>query len=905
MNSFKGARHIFFLLFSLSGMLSLVNSCQSGHSDIDYNTHVKPILNKHCIACHGGVKQSGGFSLMTRESTFAITDSGVRGIVPGKPDSSELIRRINHHDPEERMPQEADPLSKNDIRILTKWIRQGANWGLHWAYQPITEPNKEKVSKMSFSTGEQEAAPSKVIDELVRKQLDKIGLKPSNPAQKAEILRRLSMDIIGIPAPLALQEKFIDGTLQYSALVDSLLSMTSFGEKWAGMWLDVARYADSKGFERDQNRSIWPYRDYVIKAFNQDKPYDQFIIEQMAGDLLDNPTEEQLIATGFHRNTTTNDEGGTDNEEFRVKAVMDRVNTTWEGLMGTTMACVQCHGHPYDPFPHEEYYKSMAFLNNTRDADTHMDYPRLQLLDSLSQGQLDSLKTWVAQVASQKKADEVASFVKTIQPVIYSIETDELEDADHYDTKYLGLRKNGVARIPVVALENKTILMIRMQTFAQGGILSFHLDSKTGPQIGQLSLKEVSRHYQLKEVQLQHSGGIHDIFIRYTNASLSDPNRPGVQIDWFYFTQDFPGSGHPDYALNRQRFEKLIHTGHDHTLIFIENPSDRRRKTFVFDRGNWLVPGDEVRPDVPAILPSLDEGEKPARLAFARWIVSEENPLTARTFVNRVWEQLFGRGIVFTTEDLGSQGTIPSNQELLDYLSYQWMHQQDWRIKALIKSIVLSDTYRQSAKATAASLEKDPYNEYLSRGPRVRLSAEQVRDQALYISDLLSSKMYGPPVMPYQPDGIWKTPYNNQSWQISEGEDRYRRAIYTMIKRSSVYPSMETFDMSQRQVCASRRIRTNTPLQALVTLNDPVYVEAAQQLAERMVKEGGNNLGEQIDFAYQLAMAKPIPAEKSRILEDLYQEVIETASQENPDAEQMALFTVASALMNLDEFLNN
>ena len=904
----SGSLKLTFFITTLIMLLILGQRFYSSSNEIDYNTQVKPIFNNKCIFCHGGVKQNGGFSLMTRESALAINESGRAAVVPGKPDSSELLRRIHLEDPDDRMPQEGPPLTKKEIKILTRWIKQGARWDLHWAYQPIDLKNQSAQTRMGLSFSNSLDSDSKQIDILINEQLNNLGLSLNPQAKNSELLRRVSYDLIGMPAPISLQQKFLDGNIKYETLVDSLLRLESFGEKWASMWLDIARYADSKGFERDQNRSIWPYRDYIIQSFNKDKPYDQFIIEQLAGDLLTEPTDETLIATGFHRNTTTNDEGGTNNEEYRVKAVMDRVNTTWQGLMGTTMACVQCHGHPYDPFPHIEYYQSMAFLNNTRDADTHMDYPLLQLLDTISQARLDSLTEWINEVANKEKADEIKYFVKTGQPVIYSIETDQFENAVLYDTKYLGLRKEGKARIPNVPLDKKTMMLMRAQTNVDGGSLHLHLDKADGKSIGKIKLKNTKNEYQLMEIPLQLTAGIHHLYLSYTNSKLIDPNKPGIQIDWFYFTNNFPGATNSRYALNKARFENLLFNENDRTLILTENPPERQRKTFVFDRGNWLVPAVEVTPAVPGILPPLNKSNKQDRLAFAEWIASKENPLTSRTFVNRVWEQLFGQGIVITVEDLGSQGATPSHPELLDYLSYHWMHEQNWRIKSLLKTIVQSDTYRQSAKISKTALEKDPTNQFLSRGPRVRLSAEEIRDQALYISGLLNPKMFGPPVMPQQPEGIWQTPYNSQQWTTSENGNQYRRAVYTMIKRTAVYPSFETFDMAQRQVCTSRRIRTNTPLQALVTLNDPVYVEAAKALATRMLQEGGANLSDQINFAYRLVMSRQIPEKKKEILEKLYQKSLLKFSEEDQysiaDSHYLALSNMASAMMNLDEFLN-
>lgn len=884
-------------------------------SSVDYNTQVKPILNEHCIACHGGVKQNGGFSLLTRDQALADTDAGSPAIIPGSVKGSEFIKRLITDDPEERMPFEKEPLSKEEIDILKKWVRQGAEWGVHWAYQPLDE--EVEVASASYMSMGEGAGSTLSIDQFIQAKLDAQGLKSNPPASRSALLRRASLDIIGLPPSDDLINRYVrEESISFEEVVSDLLASPAFGEKWASMWLDLARYADSKGFERDQNRSIWRYRDYVIRSFNSDKPYSSFLVEQLAGDLLENPTDEALIATGFHRNTTTNDEGGTDNEEFRVKAVMDRVSTTWEGLLGTTMACVQCHSHPYDPILHEDYYKSFAAFNNTRDADTHMDYPRLNFIDSIDASKLKEIKSWVSKIKSADEANQVASFARIVQPVRYSIEVDKLENAALYDEKYLGLRHGGSARMSQVELATKEALWIKANTIVGGGWLSIRLDQKEGEELGRIRLDNDDAGYEILEVLLPGELGIHDVYLVYNNANMSASEEPGVMFDWFRFGKAFPGSSDSGYKKYKITYFDVLAKSFDHTLVMYENPSDHRRNTFVFDRGNWQVPLEQVHPGAPDILGGADFSTDNSRLDFARWIVDEENPLTARTFVNRIWEQIFGQGIVITTEDLGSQGSPPSHQELLDWLAYTWMHDDKWSVKTLIKRLVMSETYQQSSHVSARQLEEDPYNIFLSRGPRVRLSAEQIRDQALSLSGLLHKKQFGPPVMPFQPEGIWQTPYNNQSWVTSDDNDQYRRGIYTFVKRSGLYPSMETFDLSPRQVCVSRRIRTNTPLQALVTLNDPVYVEAATHLALKMISEGGQDIADKIDYAYQLAMGRKMNPAKLEVLENLYQQSIaqlelekeqdqEIEKKDDYDMEVIAMTNVASALLNLDELLNN
>ena len=732
--------------------------------DVDFNTEIRPILNKRCMSCHGGVKRSGGISFITRTEALEAGDSGHPVIVPGLADSSELISRLHHHDPEMRMPLDGEPLAEGEKNLIGKWIDQGAKWDQHWAYTPLESPAK--------------SSRQKGIDYWVKKKLRDVGLKPNSQANPQTLARRLSLDLIGVPPTLSevesLKGNFNEET--YAAYVDSLLASPHFGEKWAAMWLDLARYGDSQGYQKDRHRNIWQYRDWVIDAFNQDMPFDQFTIEQLAGDLLPEPTVDQLIATAFHRNTMSNDEGGTDDEEFRVTAVLDRLNTTFEVFQGITMACVQCHGHPYDPFRHKEYYNLMAFFNNTADRDLSNDFPTLRALSSVQKKQQDEIKSWLT-------AQERAGI-----------------DSTHIE--YLN-KKNQLAKIR--------------------------------------------------------------------------PSR---------------------------------------TPIMRELSGGEVRKTHVFDRGNWLVHGEEVQPDVPSILPDFPDDYPRNRLGLAKWLVSDENPLTARVIVNRLWEQIFGTGIVETLEDLGSQGAKPSNQELLDYLAWEFVHTHNWSVKDLLREIVNSDTYRQSSSMNARQVEIDPRNRYLGRGPRFRLSAEQIRDQALSVSGLLSTKMYGPSVMPPQPEGVWNVIRHVMRWRTPQNEDRYRRGLYTYWRRSSPYPSMVTFDSPSREFCISRRIRTNTPLQALVTLNDTVYLEAAEGLARFMWEFPSEKLEDQLAYGYKKAVFKTPSPEKLSQLQEVFHEAHDYFLQNPEDsqdlisfasdapAEHAAYTTVGNVILNLDEFLN-
>jgi hypothetical protein len=590
--------------------------------------------------------------------------------------------------------------------------------------------------------------PKNAIDNFILARLVKEGLRPSSELDRARLIRRVSLDLIGLPPTPEEVNAFVgdQSSNAYEKVVDRLLASPHYGERWARPWLDLARYADTHGFEKDPRRTIWPYRDWVINALNKDMPFDQFTIEQLAGDMLPNATLEQRIATGFHRNTMINTEGGVDPEEYRVAAVVDRVNTTATVWLGTTLACAQCHTHKYDPFTQQEYYQFFAFFNSNADRST-------------SDGDMLLLPTPEQQTA----LDEIAKLEKV-----------------------------------------------------------------------------QSKSPELKGVREQLAAA-----------------------------------------------KKKLNDEVAKTLVMKELPEPR--ETFVHIRGNFLNKGDKVEAGVPEVLHDLHiaEGEIPSRLTLARWLVSPENPLTARVVVNRMWEELFERGLVETSEDFGSRGERPTHPELLDWLATEFMR-DGWSMKRMHRLIVLSATYRQSAKTTPALLERDPHNRLLARGPRMRLSAEAVRDQALAISGLLSRKIGGPSVMPPQPDGLWNSPYSSEKWRTSSGEDKYRRGLYTFWKRTSPYPSFMSFDAPSREFCVVRRPRTNTPLQALTLLNDPVYVEAAQALARRMISTGGDDAASRVTRGFRQVLARlPGPGEVEPLV-SLYKKEVEHYRHDKAASEALA-----------------
>jgi hypothetical protein len=906
MRALASKKIILTILVLAGAVLTFTFSTRS--AAVDFNTEVKPIFNKKCITCHGGVKRKAGFSLLFRADALAETESGKPAIVPGDPDHSEMIRRLTVNDPEERMPYKHPPLSSDEIGILRRWIKQGAQWGDHWAYVPV---------KTQAIPDDGEDWAKNAVDHFIYEKMKEHDLSPSPEADKKVLLRRASLDLIGLPPDAALSKQFLadNSAAAYENMIDTLLASPHYGEKWTSMWLDLARYADTKGYERDDSRNIWRYRDWLIDAFNCDMPYDRFLTEQIAGDLLPNATDAQYIATAFHRNTMTNDEGGTDNEEFRTAAVLDRVNTTWEALMGTTFACVQCHSHPYDPFRHDEYYKFMAFFNNTRDEDTEEDYPLLRHLTDSMKTQLRLLTDWLKENASTEQSVQWNRFIKTWEPSIHSLTADHFINSELNDTKWLVLRNHGAARLKKVSMDNVDQLIVRYATGKKGGRWSIHLDSASGPIVKTIAVSP-TKGYEILEVNFPRQSGVHDLYLTYTNATIKNPDENGIFFDWFHFTTAFPGKEKTGFEKYKNMYWSLLNAQVPGTPVMMENPPSMHRTTNVFERGNWLVKGDEVTADVPRSLQPLPPNAPHNRLGLAMWLTDKKNPLVARTMVNRVWEQLFGTGLVETLEDMGTQGSEPTHVELLDYLSYQFMNEYKWSIKKLVKAIMMSATYRQDSKVTPELLEKDPSNKWYARGSRVRLSAEQIRDQALFLSGLLNPQLKGPSVFPYQPKGIWLSPWNGADWAISKGDQKYRRALYTYWKRTAPYPAMLTFDGVAREVCTARRIRTNTPLQALVTLNDSSFIVMARHFAYRMQAEGGNTVQQQINKGYELATGKTAPEKTVQALMKLYDKSLAEFQRnkektcemigimdEHTHPETAALVVVANAMLNIDELI--
>ena len=909
-NLFQRKSRAVMIAFIVLGVLA-VYACVDAfsESEVGFNSQVRPIINTKCIACHGGVKKAGGFSLLFREEALAKTKSGKRAIIPGDPENSELIKRLVTHDKDQRMPLEKDPLSGEEIDIFKKWIKQGAKWEDHWAFikpQNVTVPNFED----SFVKND--------IDKFILQKLKEEKLEHAAEADKAILIRRVSLDLTGLPPTEKEALDFVNDTSPhaYEKVVDHLLKSSAFGERWAAMWLDLARFSDTKGYEKDQHRNIWRYRDYVIKSFNEDKPYDKFTIEQLAGDLLPNPTEDQIIATAFHRNTMNNDEGGTNDEEFRTVELIDRINTTFDVWQGVTIGCVQCHSHPYDPIRHKEYYNFMAFLNNTRDNDLNEEAPTYISQKDFDLPKAKELMEKINTLKGDKSGLPATVSEMRKKYLLPNLQAKDFDDSskiyfNHPTITYKGT--GSYVSYKNINLTGVTKLACRFVS-DKGGIIEAHLDSPEGSLIASIGMaSSFGEFYESSAPIIRPVSGVHSIYytLKPNNIGSGDARIWEFKL---YQGENKNKDDKKQKALDSLRNELSWRINPQGTPVFEELKGDNRRNTFVFLRGNWTNHGEKVEPEVPKALNPLPQGAPKSRLGMAMWLTSKDNPLTARVQVNRLWEQLFGYGIVETVEDFGSQGNKPSHQELLDWMSLKFMNDFNWSNKKLLKLMVMSGTYRQSSSANADLLQKDPRNRLIARGPRVRLTAEQIRDQALSVSGLLSKKMFGPSVMPDQPAGVWQTVYSGMEWRLSAGEDRYRRAVYTYMRRTSPYPNMLTFDAPSREFCMVRRIRTNTPLQALAILNDTVTTQVSAALAKRMFAEGGKDLRSQISKGYQLALFNSPKPETVNKLVRFYNKASEfykknpkkaviMVGNDDKAARLAPLTLVASAIINQDEFL--
>lgn len=927
-----------------------------------YNRDVRPIFTKHCTSCHGGVKAAGNISFIYRDLALAEGKSGEKAIVPGEPDKSEMMRRVMSRDPEEMMPKpkHGPPLSAAETEILRRWIQQGAAWQELWSFIPPQPPPAPQLQRTDW--------PRSSFDAYVLAELERHQLKPSPEATKAEWLRRVSLDLIGLPPTPSEWQEFRDdqSTEAHAKVVDRLLGSQHFGERWATMWLDLARYSDTMGFEKDLPRHIWPYRDWLIRAFNADMPFDQFTQKQLAGDLLPEPTADDLIATAFHRNTQCNTEGGTNDEEFRVAAVLDRVNTTWTAWQATTFGCVQCHSHPYDPYPHDDYYRFMAFFNNTEDADLNDEFPKMKVTKRPEQQQesiklereiernrliineqaktearsIQDFSRWKA--VTLECSDPAGKLQQNAEGVFNSSGT--VPTSSSYKIRFPA-QSFGAIRLDILPLTDDpkqwldlaaVVSEFKAQRIDAAGkaepikILEVIADSLVGPfdpneavRPGAAGFGDYPAQYGPRwcvfvpdAMPNWQAGDQLEIEIVH-GLSCNADNQPCILKK---FTLGFSAQTslqtwikRPERQQQWQQWQSLNEAYQaidgEKMPIFSEREASGRRSTRVFARGNRMTREHEVTAGLPTIVGAPQSDQALTRLDLAAWLTSAKNPLTARVLANRLWAEMFGLGIVETQEDFGTSGTGPSNQDLLDHLALRLQGGDSWHIKPFLREIALSATYRQTSKASARLIDVDPRNRLLARGPRQRLSAEMIRDQALQLSGRLARQTFGPPVFPPQPDGIWKSVYNGASWKNSTGEDRYRRALYTFHKRTSGYPALLTFDAPARDVCSARRISTNTPLQALVTLNDPAFLELAQAMAKRM-REQSDDLQVQLQVALEWITMEKAPASTIEALAELYHSARDEYQRDTAAAQALgetpdnaALVLVANTILNLDNSL--
>ena len=735
----------------------------SPRDQISYNFHVRPILSDNCFACHGpdANKREAGLRLDEPEAAYAALKDypDLHAIVPGEPGKSEALHRILSDNPEEKMPPPSSNLSltEEEIDIIKTWISQGAKYEPHWAFVPPVKRSLPAIKDKAWPTNE--------IDYFIWDKMRENGLRPNPVASKVHLLKRLSLDLTGLPPDPRMMEKFVadESPDAYERMVDQLLADPAYGEKLAILWMDVSRYSDSYGYQDDNVRTQWPYRDWVIHAFNTNLPYDKFITWQLAGDLLPNANKEQILATAFNRNHKYTEEGGVIDEEYRVEYVLDKTNTFSKAILGMTVECAQCHDHKYDPISQENYFQMYAFFNNTPE------------------------KGYEGDVSQSKPA-------KT--PILF-IESEDTEDILHF------LNKKDTSRMMVSVME--------------------------------------------------------------------------------------------EYK-------------------------DTLRQTFILSRGLYDAPTDPVAPSTPPSIMSFPESLPQNRLGLARWTVDEENPLTARVFVNLIWQEIFGAGLVKTAGDFGMQGDMPTHPELLDWLAADFM-ENGWDIKRLIKLIVNSSTYKQSAIVEQDKLAKDPDNLYLSSAPRLRLNAENIRDLILASSGLLVKELGGPSVKPYQPDGLWEAATSGRGelaiYRQDKGEDLYRRGLYTFIKLTSPPPSLAIFDASNRDLCEITRGRTNTPLQALAMLNDPLVLEASRVLATRLMNSN-KDFEPAIEEAFKRIVCRAPDKQELSILTAYYEDELEKFNSHPEDAvsvlsvgeypmeesktpEIAAMMHVVVALYNLEE----
>ena len=795
-----------------------------------FEEKVRPILVNNCQGCHNDEAKMSGLSLASREGAML---GGSRGsaVIPGQVEESLLVEAVRRAGALKMPP--TGPLPPEDVESLVTWIRSGATWGespgrkrataSHWSFQPVARPEPPAARNTGWARNP--------IDNFILRKLEEKGIGPSPEADRRTLIRRVSLDLVGLPPSPDEVQQFLDDDHPgaYGRVVDRLLESQHYGERWGRHWLDIARYADSNGYSIDGERSIWRYRDWVINALNEDKPFDQFVIEQIAGDLLPNATRDQLVATGFQRNTMVNQEGGIDFEQYRVEAVVDRVSTTGAAFLGLTVGCARCHDHKFDPISQREFYQLFAFYNDVdeiggnlaeADARGRMMDPLLEFGKPEEYARREALKHQIGLLET-----ELAEYRKTLESdweTRFATEGDTLEE-----------RVRGIFEIP---REKRSTVDL-------------------------------------------------------------------AALDGFFAKRDAGWKARQDgIAALKKQLPKI-----ESTMIMRDLPEPR--EAYIHTQGNFTRKGDPVSPGTLSVLPPLPTSENPNRLDLARWLVLKDNPLTPRVTVNRIWQRYFGLGLVETENDFGSQGTLPSHPQLLDWLASEFVA-RDWSLKAMHRLIVTSATYRQSSAARPEAKKVDSSNRLLARQNRVRLEAEIIRDSALTVSGLLTPKIGGPSVFPPQPPGAGQFTQVDREWKADEGPNRYRRGMYTYFWRSAAYPGLALFDAPNAQSTTTRRNRSNTPLQALTLLNDEAQTEAARALAVWLLAQDGDREA-RIQLAYETCLARPPREDEhermsrylARMTDEFETDREASAALGVESASEAAWAAASRVLINLDEFV--
>jgi hypothetical protein len=1011
---------------------------------VDFEREILPIFKSNCYQCHDGKKQKAGYRIDIRSRAQRGGDSNKAAIVPGQPGKSDMIRRISSKDDEQVMPPSGKRLTEAQVKLLRDWIAAGAPWPdalanetdktRHWAFQPPQRPAVPVVKDEKW--------PRNVIDRFILARLEKEGMAPAPEADRITLIRRLSLDLIGLPPTVEEVDAFVNDASPeaYDRVVTRLLASPHYGERWARPWLDAARYADSDGFEKDKSRQVYFFRDWVINALNRDLPYDRFIIEQIAGDLLPSATQDQMVATGFLRNSMINEEGGVDPEQFRMEAMFDRMDAIGKGILGLTVQCAQCHNHKFDPLTQVDYYRMFAFLNNDHEANIAVYTPAEQMkradifreiraieneLRHQDPDWAKKMADWEKRVQGDQPAWQIvkpeldasggqkhylledgsilaAGYAPTKHTTDFAVKTDlktvtavrlellndpnlplggpgrsihglfgltefrvEAAAADQPGKKQPVKIARATADVNPPERELEAIFDDRSKKRRVTGPIQYAIDGKDetawgidiGPGRSNVPRKAVfvfekpltfEKGAALTIKLTQNHGGWNSDDNQNNNLGrfrLSVTDQPNVEadplpaqvrkilaipVDKRTPAQVLAVFAHwrttvPEWKEANEKIEALWkqHPAGDAQLVL--KLRGEQRKTHVLKRGDFLKPAEEVQPGVPGFLNPLPASAPNNRLAFANWLADRRSPTTARSFVNRVWQSYFGTGLVSTSEDLGTQCEAPSHPELLDWLAVEFM-ERGWRQKELHRLIVTSATYRQSSRVTKSKVQ-DPYNRLLARGARFRVDAEAVRDIALAASGLLNSKVGGRSVFPPLPAFMLQPPvsYGPKIWPEDKGPERYRRALYTFRYRSLPYPVLQTFDAPNGDASCVRRPRSNTPLQALMTLNEPVFLECSRALALRTVQDGGKTDTDRLLYAFRRCVArKPTPDESQELLHllekqqkrfaDVGARPWEVAADDpahppklpegTSPAQLAAWTTVARVLLNLDETIS-